>query len=140
MVSVAAGDQDHRNYTISMHTKTMNALPQEEQDIATEQGDDLFVIYMAVKGNISPYHMTLAAYAGRFDFAKKLWNEALSKTMKDYRDNLPTGAVREDVIVLLLRTELADLSYLEKWWTVATTMLKPFMIHFNFKHASNPTI
>ena len=83
--------------------------------------------------------MTLAAYAGRFDYAKKIWNEAISKAMKTHRENLPQGT-NKDTVSDLLRTELADLSYLEKWWTVATTMLKPFMLHFSFKHASNPMI
>ena len=140
MISVESGEPDHKNYTVTMHTETMNRLNKETVDIATEQGDDLVVIYMAYLGKLSPYNMTLAAYAGRFDFARRLWNEAITNARKTNREDLPRGADREDAVSVLLRTELADLSYLEKWWTVATTMLKPFMLHFTFKHASNPTI
>ena len=78
--------------------------------------------------------MTLAAYAGRYDFAKKLWQGAIAGVRETFISSLPTGIERTDNTAILLRGELANLYYFDKWWNVATAMLKPFNLHFTFKH------
>ena len=115
----------------------MDRLSQEAKDAETEQGDDLLIFYFAFVGKLSPYYMTLAAYAGRYGFAKMLWNEAIVQARVTHIGTLPPGIERADATAVLLRDELSSLFYFEKWWNVATSMLEPFNLHFTFKHSES---
>ena len=112
----------------------LNVMNPQAREAADEQGDDLLIFFFAFMGNLSPCHMTLAAYAGRYDFAKKLWQEAIVDARAIFIATLDTGIERTDNTAVLLRDELAHLYYFDKWWNVATSMLKPFNLHFTFKH------
>ena len=55
-----------------------------------------------------------------------------------YQGDLPSGADERHIVVRTLEQEMIDLSFLEKWWRIATAMLKPYMIQFTFMHEEAP--
>ena len=137
--SVETQGPDPRTFCVVEDADCFQRLPEDAKTSASEQGDDLLMFYFAFEGELSPYGMTLAAYAGRIDYAKKLWCEALQKALETHQTRLgervdETG-FHGDAAFKMLHNELASFPCFQKWWTVATSMLRPFMLHFNFKDA-----